>query len=72
MKKLIGLMLAVIMLAALASTAIAENQGTEMYVYTRNGLPLFDIVRQELLAVVSTNLLEIEFDEDIIDCSGDR
>ena len=37
MKKLIGLMLAVMMLAALASTAMAEDQGRVMYVYTQNG-----------------------------------
>ncbi len=37
MKKLIGLMLAVMMLAALAAPAMAESQGTEMYVYTGNG-----------------------------------
>ena len=37
MKKLIGLMLAVMILAALASAATAEDQGTFMYVYTQNG-----------------------------------
>ena len=37
MKKLIGLMLALMMLAAAASAALAESQGTEMYVYTENG-----------------------------------
>lgn len=40
MKKLIGLMLAVLMLAALAVPAMAETQGREMYVYTSNGKPL--------------------------------
>ena len=37
MKKLIGLILAVMMLAAAFSAALAEDQGTEMYVYTENG-----------------------------------
>ena len=38
MKKLIGLMLAVMLLAATAATALAEEpQGTVMYVYTENG-----------------------------------
>ena len=37
MKKLIGLILALMMLAAAASAALAESQGTEMYVYTENG-----------------------------------
>lgn len=37
MKKLIGLMLTVMMLAALAVPATAETQGREMYVYTSNG-----------------------------------
>ena len=40
MKKLIGLMLAVMMLAALASAAVADGNGTPMYVYTKNGKPL--------------------------------
>ncbi len=40
MKKLLALMLAVMMLAALASAAMAEDQGTAMYVYTENGKPL--------------------------------
>ena len=40
MKKLIGLMLAVMMLAVLASAAVAESQGREMYVYTQNGKDL--------------------------------
>lgn len=37
MKKLIGLLLAFMMLAALAVPAMAEGQGTVMYVYTQNG-----------------------------------
>ena len=40
MKKLIGLMLAVMMLVALFSAATAEDQGREMYVYTKNGKDL--------------------------------
>ena len=40
MKKWIGLMLAVMMLAALAASAMAEEQGREMYVYTKNGKAL--------------------------------
>ena len=37
MKKLLGLMLAVMMLVLLASAALSESQGTDMYVYTKNG-----------------------------------
>ena len=37
MKKLIGLILAVVMMVAAVSAALAESQGTEMYVYTENG-----------------------------------
>lgn len=41
MKKLIGLMLAVMMLAAMVSVAVAEDQGKIMYVYTKNGKALY-------------------------------
>ena len=37
MKKIIGLILTVMILATAASAALAESQGTEMYVYTENG-----------------------------------
>ncbi len=37
MKKLIGLILALMMLVMAVSAALAESQGTEMYVYTENG-----------------------------------
>ncbi len=37
MKKLLGLMLAVMMLTAMTAAAMAESQGTKMYVYTQNG-----------------------------------
>ena len=37
MKKTIGLVLALMMLVIAASAAMAESQGTEMYVYTENG-----------------------------------
>ncbi len=37
MKKMIGLILAVMMLVTAVSAAMAESQGTEMYVYTANG-----------------------------------
>ncbi len=40
MKKLIGWLLAVTLLAALAAPALAETQGETMYVYTQNGKPL--------------------------------
>ena len=40
MKKLIGLLLAMALLAALAMPAMAESQGREMYVYTQNGKDL--------------------------------
>ena len=37
MKKIISLILSVMMLALLASAALAESQGTDMWVYTKNG-----------------------------------
>ena len=37
MKKVISLVLAVMLLALTASAALAEDQGTVMYVYTKNG-----------------------------------
>ena len=37
MKKVISLMLSVMLLVVLASAALSESQGTDMYVYTRNG-----------------------------------
>lgn len=37
MKKVIGLMLAMMLLVLLAATALSESQGTTMYVYTKNG-----------------------------------
>ena len=37
MKKIIGLILTMIMLVMAVSAALAESQGTEMYVYTENG-----------------------------------
>ena len=40
MKKIISLILAVMLLAALASAAFSESQGTTMYVCTKNGKPL--------------------------------
>ena len=40
MKKIISLILAVMLLAVLASAAFSESQGTTMYVSTKNGKPL--------------------------------
>ena len=40
MKKVISLMLSVMLLMLLVSAAIAENQGTNYYVYTMNGKSL--------------------------------
>ena len=37
MKKIISLMLSMMMLVLLVSAAMAEDQGTAMYVYTKNG-----------------------------------
>ena len=37
MKKVISLMLSMMMLVLLASAALSESQGTDMYVYTKNG-----------------------------------
>ena len=50
MKKLIGLILAMVLLAGLALTAAAEDQGSERYVYTQNG--------KDLLVRSSTNTYE--------------
>ncbi len=49
MKKWIGLLLAVMLLAGLAVSAGAETQGREMYVYTQNGKPL--VVRSSLSTI---------------------
>ena len=40
MKKFIGLLLAVMMILVLAASAMAEDQGTDMYEYTKNGKAL--------------------------------
>ena len=40
MKKFIGLLLAAVIVLALVASAITESQGTEMYVYTKNGKAL--------------------------------
>ena len=37
MKKTIGLILAMMLLVLFASAALSESQGTDMYVYTKNG-----------------------------------
>ena len=37
MKKVISLMLSMMLLVLLASAALSESQGTDMYVYTKNG-----------------------------------
>ena len=37
MKKVISLMLSLMLLALLASAALSESQGTDMWVYTKNG-----------------------------------
>lgn len=55
MKKLIGLMLAVMMLAVMACAAMAEEQGTVMYVYTRNGKGLN--VRSSMSTKDDTNVV---------------
>ena len=41
MKKVISLMLSMMLLVLLASTAMSESQGTEYYVYTKNGKGLY-------------------------------
>ncbi len=40
MKKVIGLILAMMLLVLFTSAVMSESQGTDMYVYTKNGKPL--------------------------------
>ena len=40
MKKVFSLMLAMMLLVLFTSAALSESQGTDMYVYTKNGKPL--------------------------------
>ena len=55
MKKLIGLLLAIVMLGALVTSAIAESQGTVMYVYTQNGKGLN--VRSSMSTANNSNII---------------
>ena len=55
MKKVIGMMLAVMMLAALVTSAMADSQGREMYVYTQNGKGLY--VRSSMSAADKSNII---------------
>ncbi len=52
MKKFTGLLLAVVLLAVLAASAMAESQGTTMYVYTKNGKAL--LVRSSMSTTEKT------------------
>ena len=55
MKKIIGLILAMVMLVVLASTAMAEFQGTDMWVYTKNGKNLY--VRSSMSTKDDSNII---------------
>ena len=55
MKKLIGLMLAVMLLAMVAVSAAEESQGSVMYVYTANGKGLN--VRSSMSTANNTNVI---------------
>ncbi len=55
MKKIIGMMLAMVMLAVIASAAMAEFQGTDMYVYTKNGKNLY--VRSSMTTRDDSNII---------------
>ena len=55
MKRILGLVLAMMLLATLASTAMAESQGRDMYVRTNNGKNL--LVRSSMSAVDDSNVI---------------
>lgn len=55
MKKAIGLILAMMMLVTLVSSALSESQGTDMYVYTKNGKVLR--VRSTMSTKDDTNVI---------------
>ena len=55
MKKVIGLMLAVMLLVTLASAAVAETQVKDMYVYTKNGKNLY--VRSSMSTKDDSNII---------------
>ena len=55
MKKVISLMLSVMLLVLLASAALSESQGTDYYVYTRNGKGLN--VRSSMSAADNSNVI---------------
>ncbi len=55
MRKTIALVLAAMTLMLLVSAALSESQGTEMYVYTKNGKPL--LVRSSMNAADDGNVI---------------
>ena len=55
MKKVIGLMLSVMLLVLLASAALSESQGTDYYVYTKNGKGLN--VRSSMSTADNSNII---------------
>lgn len=55
MKKVISLMLSMTLLVLLASAALSESQGTDMYVYTKNGKALK--VRSSMSTKDDTNVI---------------
>lgn len=55
MKRILGLMLATMLLVLLASAAVSESQGTDMYVCTKNGKVL--LVRSSMSAKDDSNVI---------------
>ena len=55
MKKILGLMLSVMLLVLLASAALSESQGTDYYVYTKNGKGLN--VRSSMSTADNSNII---------------
>lgn len=55
MKRILGLMLAMMLFVLLASTAMSESQGRDMYVCTKNGKAL--LVRSSMNAADDSNII---------------
>ena len=64
MKKFIGLLLAVMMILVLAASAMAESQGTTMYVYTKNGKAL--LVRSSMSTTEKNVIGSLSYGDKVI------
>lgn len=64
MKKFIGLLLAVMMILMLAASAMAESQGTTMYVYTKNGKAL--LVRSSMSTTEKNVIGSLSYGDKVI------